>query len=140
MADLPDGLKENQTIRITGEFFDQTSDSVVIRIQDEETFDAPKTILLELKIDFTQKKVFRSSFENGVIGAPEDSGPFPFTAGEPFDLLILPTEGAYFIKVADTEFWTYEYRVPLTEAKYITAKGALTIEGISLVRTYCPKP
>lgn len=140
MADLPDGLKENQTISITGEFFAETTDSVAIRIQDQETFDAPKTILIELKIDFAQKKVIRTTFENGVIEAPEDSGPFPFTAGEHFDLSIFLTEAAYHIKVDGAQLWTYEHRVPLTEAKYITVKGATTIEGISLVRTYCPKP
>lgn len=127
----------NQTVAITGEFFEQATDSVLIRVQEEENYDTPGTVLLELKIDFAQKKVFRNHFQNGAWGTHEDSGPFPFAAGELFDLSITPTETAFVVRVDYEPVWTFDFRTPLTAAKYIVAKGALNIEGITLIGKRC---
>lgn len=130
-SEFPNGLPVNGTIAINGEFAEDVSGSIVIGIQD--LLSPAKTVLLEIKIDFAQKKVFRSYFQNGTWGAQEDYGPFPFAAGEPFDLSIHVTQNSFVINVDYKPVWSFYLHAPLTEAKYVVAEGALDIDGIVLI-------
>lgn len=133
VTDFPNGLPVNRTIAINGEFAEDISESIVIGIQDQDLLTPPKTVFLQIKIDFAQKKVIRNYFQNGVWGTEEDFGPFPFAAGEPFDLSIHVTQFSFVINVDYKPFWTFYLHAPLTEAKYVVAEGALDIDGIVLI-------
>jgi len=81
-------------------------------------------------IFYPPQRVVRNSLKSLQWGAEESHGPFPFVAGQQFEIIILVEHNFYKIAINGYHYCEFNHRLPFNHVSHITADGDFIINSL----------
>ncbi|GBO04512.1 Galectin-5 [Araneus ventricosus] len=96
-------------------------------------FDPNSNRVLHLGIRFDQQCVVRNHMEYNHWGPEERQGPFPFSFGREFKMLIVVDRTHYRIAVNNQHCWDFRHRLPMDRVKSFGINGSVEVHEIEFI-------
>ncbi|CAL1288565.1 unnamed protein product [Larinioides sclopetarius] len=89
--------------------------------------------VLHLSIRFDQHCVVRNHRQYGEWGPEERQGPFPFSFGRDFTIVIAVERAKYRIAVNNQHCWDFRHRLPMERVKAFGMEGSVDVHEIEFI-------
>lgn len=130
---LADGnLLQDQVIEVHGQIHPSVVDNVYFGFQDTPTFEVTSTVPVEVTLDFQKRRIYRNAYQESEWGTHEEYGPFPFVAGEKFNVTFDIRSTECQVAVNGTNIFKFVHRMPLSFAKYFYMEGEVTVDSVKI--------
>lgn len=96
--------------------------------------------VLHLSIRPQENSVIRNHFDNQVWGSEERHGGMPIKWEDSFELTIGAEPSLFRIAIDGKHFCTFNYRLPISMAQFVSIDGGCTIQYINLDEPNLPYP
>lgn len=101
-----------------------------INIQTGAALNPRDDVTLHISIRPNESAIVRNTLQNQVWGAEERYGGCPISYGQSFDVLVLVEVNQYKIAINGVHFCTFNHRLPVHSARYISISGGCVIHSI----------
>ncbi|CAL1288570.1 unnamed protein product [Larinioides sclopetarius] len=125
---IPGGIYNGKMIEVKGKI-PYGADRFEINLM--TGFDMSSDRTLHLGIRFDQRCVVRNHKQYDQWGPEERQGPFPFSFGRDFTMLILAEKTQYRIAVNNEPCWDFGHRLPMDQVKSIAVRGFFDVYHIN---------
>ncbi|XP_058832804.1 uncharacterized protein LOC131690797 isoform X2 [Topomyia yanbarensis] len=127
---VPGGLRPGSMIRIKG-VINNHGERCQINIQTGAALNPRDNVTLHLSIRPNEYAIVRNTLQNQVWGTEERHGGCPIHYGQQFDVLVLIEVNMYKIAINGNHFCTFNHRLPVHLAKYVSISGGCVIHSIT---------
>lgn len=126
---IPGGLRHGSMVRIKG-IINNHGERCQINIQTGAALNPRDDVTLHISIRPNESAIVRNTLQNQVWGAEERYGGCPISYGQSFDVLVLVEVNQYKIAINGVHFCTFNHRLPVHSARYISISGGCVIHSI----------
>ncbi|GBN95933.1 Galectin-5, partial [Araneus ventricosus] len=127
---IPGGIYDGKMIEVNGRI-PYGADRIEINLMTE--FDLSADRALHLGIRFDQHCVVRNHKQYDQWGPEERQGPFPFSFGREFTMLIAAERTQYRIAVNNQHCWDFGHRLPMDRVNSIAVRGFCDVHQIEFI-------
>lgn len=127
---LPEALQPQRIIRIEGVIHPSHLDWIYMDIQSNNCTLNKGEIILHQRIGIGQQAITRNTFHNNVWMEEETDGKSPLRRGRAFEMIILTKPNKFTLVIDGQYFCDFDYRLPLSDGKYVAIKGPLDVLSI----------
>ncbi|XP_016020772.2 galectin-7 isoform X2 [Rousettus aegyptiacus] len=125
---LPEGVRVGTVMRIRGVVPDKAGRFYVNLLCSEEGSEAA----LHFNPRLDESVVVFNTKEGGAWGREERGRGFPFQRGQPFEVLLIPTQDGFKTVVGDSEYHHFHYRIPPERVRVVEVGGDLQLESVKI--------
>lgn len=131
------GIHEGKRIKITGQV-PYGADRFTVNLMTglDSSSDRP----LHISVRFNISAIVRNTLMQNAYGSEERGGPFPFSVGSNFTLIIQVERTSYKVFVNGTHCFDYSHRLPFTRVISMLIDGDVQIDRIEYTNKVLPSP
>lgn len=127
---IPGGLRHGSMLRIKG-IINNHGERCQINIQTGAATNPRDDVTLHISIRPNDAAIVRNTLQSQVWGAEERYGGCPISYGQSFDVLVLVEVNQYKLAINGVHFCTFNHRLPVHSARYISISGGCVIHSIT---------
>ena len=116
-------------IRVQGRIH-PTAQRFAINLQCGPNTEPRDNIAIHFSPQFDSRKVVRNSLQNLMWGPEESIGYFPFSPGQPFEVILLCEASHFKIAVNEAHYTEFEHRMAYQNISHITVDGDLDLTAV----------
>lgn len=126
---IPSGVFPGRMIRVQGRIH-PSAQRFAINLQCGPNTEPRDNIAIHFSPQFDTRKVVRNSLQNLMWGPEESLGYFPFTPGQPFEVILLCETSHFKIAVNEQHYTEFEHRMAYQLISHITVDGDVDLTAV----------
>ncbi|KAK3921371.1 Galectin-5 [Frankliniella fusca] len=126
---IPSGIFPGRMIRIQGRVLPSAL-RFAVNLQCGPNTEPRDDIAIHFSPQFDSQKVIRNSLHNLMWGPEESLGFFPFSQGQPFELILLCEATHFKIAINGQHYTEFEHRMAFQTVSHITVDGDIELTSV----------